>query len=208
MHRPSHFMRENPSEGFAVIREHPLAQLVVVDDAGRAHATPVPLIADTGTSRLIGHLARPNPLVTIGGGEALVVFSGSDAYVSPSYYPSKRTNPEVVPTWNYSTVQIRGTLTMHPDAQWTEWVVRRLTAHFESDHATPWSVDDAPENYVSKMVKGIVGIEIDIREMSVKLKLSQNKSHDDRRGVSEALDHRSPTERDVSAAMRELRPSD
>jgi transcriptional regulator len=204
MYRPPPFMVDDYAVGFELIRNFPLAQLVLVGDDGSLIATPVPLLADVDNGRLLGHLARPNPVATIERvqANALVIFSGDDAYISPNYYPSKHENPSVVPTWNYETVQISGELTVHDDAAWTEWVVRRLTNEFEHDQTAPWKVDDAPSDYLARMVRSIVGIEISINAMTMKRKLSQNRSAMDRRGVRENLRNRSTREQAAGNAMQ------
>ena len=204
MYRPTAFMVEDHRVGLQVIGQFPLAQLVIIDETGAPMATPVPLLADRDGTRLVGHLARNNPVATsTSPRDALVIFSGANAYVSPSYYPSKHDNPSVVPTWNYSTVQVRGVLVVHDDPTWTEWVVRLLTAEFESESTNPWQVDDAPHDYIAKMVGAIVGIEIGIVDMAVKLKLSQNRSESDRLGVTLRFDEGSPEQQAVAAAMRQ-----
>jgi transcriptional regulator len=203
MYRPAAFIVKDREVGSALIADHPLAQLIVVDTAGEPIATPVPLVEDADRLRLVGHLARANPVARQPGPRvALVVFSGADAYVSPNSYPSKHADPRVVPTWNYDTVQLRGTLTVHDDPVWTEWVVRLLTATFEGRTPTPWHVDDAPADYIAKMVGAIVGVEIVIDEITVKRKLSQNRSDADREGVRQRFSAGTPAEQAVASAMR------
>ena len=203
MYRPSAFMTDDPDDGFSLIARYPLAQLIVVDDTGTAVATPVPLLVDVESGCLIGHLARTNPCsATPGARSALVIFSGADAYISPDFYPSKVTNPGVVPTWNYETVQIRGVLTVRDDTAWTERVVRRLTEHFEAGRTTPWHVDDAPDDFIERMVRGIVGLEITIDDMVTKRKLSQNRNAIDQEGTSLRLAAGSPRDVAVADAMR------
>ena len=152
----------------------------------------VPLVhepSDTGLGRLIGHLARANPQwqETDLSKPALAVFMGPDAYVSPSWYPSKAEAGRVVPTWNYAVVHVRGALTFFDDAAKLRDAVERLTDHHERTRADRWQVSDAPERYVASQLKGIVGFEIAISSIEGKYKLSQNKSEPDRQGAIAGL---------------------
>lgn len=197
MFRPPAF-RADDDDAVELIRDHPLAQLVVVDADGAPSATPVPLVLRGDA--LVGHLARANP-VWRHPGRALAIFSGADAYVSPRWYATKEVDGKVVPTWNYVTVQVAGRLVVHDHPMWTGQVVSDLTDHFESGFTDPWSVADAPDDYVSAMVRGIVGIELVDLEIVGKLKLSQNRPETDRRRVAEAFATGSPAERAVARAM-------
>jgi transcriptional regulator len=152
----------------------------------------VPLVhepSETGMGRLIGHLARANPQWqnTDQSKPALAVFMGPDAYVSPSWYPSKAEHGRVVPTWNYAVVHVRGALTFFDDAEWLRAAVERLTHHHEGRRTDPWQVSDAPERFVAGQLKGIVGFEIAIASMEGKYRLSQNRSEPDREGVIAGL---------------------
>jgi transcriptional regulator len=141
-----------------------------------------------GTLR--GHLARANPVwrETLPQHEALAVFPGPQGYVSPGWYPSKREHGKVVPTWNYVAAQARGTLRVVDDAPWLRALVGRLTDRHESRSAQPWKVGDAPDDYVAQMLRAIVGVEIRLSALLVKLKLSQNRSAADRAGVVAGLE--------------------
>jgi transcriptional regulator len=152
----------------------------------------VPLVhepSDGGMGRLIGHLARANPQWqnTDISKPALAVFMGPDAYVSPSWYPSKTEHGRAVPTWNYAVVHVRGALTFFDDAERLRHAVEQLTDHHEANRADRWLVSDAPERYVASQLKGIVGFEIAIASIEGKYKLSQNKSEPDREGVIAGL---------------------
>jgi transcriptional regulator len=112
---------------------------------------------------------------------------GPDSYVSPAWYASKREHGRVVPTWNYITAHVYGTMTVYDDPGWVADVVRRLSDHHEAGRAEPWSVDDAPEKYVSGQLRAIVGVEIGIKRIEAKFKLSQNRPDADIDGVIEGL---------------------
>lgn len=170
------------------------AQLVTVGEDGLPDATFLPVLWEG--DRLVGHLARANPhwRRIVDGAPALAVVTGPDAYVSPGWYASKAEHGKVVPTWNYSVVHLRGTVRVHDDAQWLRGLVTRLTDHHESSREAPWEVGDAPEDYVEKNLRPIVGVEVVVSSVEAKAKLSQNRSDEDRAGVAAGLtrDGRSP----------------
>lgn len=191
MYVPSHFAEHDLERLGRFVDDHPLATLVVVRD-GRleAHHLPVlrlgPLAAG---SRLIAHAARANPLWRLAepGVEALLVFSGAAAYVSPSYYPGKAEHGRVVPTYNYAAVHVHGRLTCSHDELAKREAVERLTAHLEGTRAEPWAVADAPTDYVAAMLRGIVALEVTVHSVEARFKASQNKSLADQRGVARGL---------------------
>ena len=117
----------------------------------------------------------------------VVAFSGAAAYISPSYYPSKHETHQVVPTWNYRAVHVRGTLTCTHDRDAKLQIVEQLTRHMESQRREPWAVSDAPADYIEKMLQGIVGLTLTISEVTAKTKASQNRTPADQRGVLEGL---------------------
>ena len=100
---------------------------------------------------------------------------GPDAYISPGWYASKAEHGRVVPTWNYVTAHVYGRLVVHDDPAWTEDLVRRLTTKHEAYRDHPWSVDDAPRNFIEGQLRAIVGIELEITRVEAKAKLSQNR---------------------------------
>jgi len=153
---------------------------------------------------LRGHLARPNPQWRdlVDDVEALVSWTGDDAYVSPSFYATKRESGKVVPTWNYTLVELSGTLTVHDDAAFVRDVVTQLTVRHESGRAQPWAVTDAPSEYVDSMLRAIVGIELVVTRIEAKRKLSQNKNAADLAGVISGLSVGTPAEVAVATAMR------
>ena len=200
MYTPKPFAMEGPDAIRAHIEAHPFAALVVQRESG-IEAVHVPLLLDTDDGkRLRGHIARANGVFDAGleGAEVLAIFSGPQGYVSPGWYPSKRENPKVVPTWNYTAVHASGTLHFHEDRDWLLRNVGDLTDRFEADRAEPWSLDDAPRDYLEAMVRGIVGLEIKITRIDGKAKLSQNRPEEDRRSVIEGL------ERDGAEALARL----
>lgn len=121
------------------------------------------------------------------GGEALVIFQGPQAYVTPSWYPSKQEHGKVVPTWNYVVVQAWGRPQVVDDAAWLRTQIAELTATQEISREHPWAVDDAPTAYIDAQLKGIFGIEIPIERIEGKWKTSQNRPEPDRAGVAEGM---------------------
>ncbi len=168
-----------------------LATLVTVGEDGPL-VSHLPLLLDPAAGRygeLTGHLARANPQWRTSDlrKPALAIFMGPDAYVSPSWYPAKQEHGRVVPTWNYSTVHARGTLEVFDDPQRLAALVTRLTDLHEGRFAAPWKVTDAPADYLQKQLHAIVGFVLKIESLDGKLKLSQNRSMADRRGVVAGL---------------------
>ncbi|NWG24894.1 MAG: FMN-binding negative transcriptional regulator [Pseudorhodoplanes sp.] len=153
---------------------------------------------------LEGHLARGNPQWRDSdvSRQAVAMFMGPDAYVSPSWYASKAEHGRVVPTWNYSVICASGSLEFFDDETLLRDQVTRLTDRFESRFASPWKVSDAPADYLERQFKGIVGIRLRIEALEGKSKLSQNRPEADRAGVAAALrDGEHEAERSVAALM-------
>ena len=193
MYLPSHFEETRTEVLHALLRAHPLGLLVTQDGGGALAANSVPFVLDAdpagGPGILRAHVARANPLWREARAdvESLVVFQGPQAYISPSFYPSKAEHGKVVPTWNYVMVQARGQLRAIDDAAWVRAFVTRLTERHEAPRAKPWAVSDAPDDYIASMVKAIVGIELTLTALTGKWKVSQNRSLADRTGVAKGL---------------------
>lgn len=198
MYTPKPFAMDDPEAIRAHIEAHPFAALVVPRESG-LEVVHVPLLLDADEGEhgvLRGHIARAGGVFDTGleGAEVLAIFSGPQAYVSPGWYPSKAENPKVVPTWNYTAVHVSGTLHFHDDRDWLLRNVGDLTTRFEAGQDAPWSVDDAPVDYIDAMVRAIVGVEIEITGIEGKAKLSQNRLAEDRVGVAEGLREAGATE--------------
>ena len=200
MYVPDHF-RPSEADVAALLDNLGAAELITSTENGLL-ATYLPLLYEApaaGTSgetpddapmgRLMGHVARNNrQWKTPAIGEALVIARGPDAYISPSWYPTKREHGRVVPTWNYVTAHLHGRLVIHDDRDWLERNVRALTTRHETGREPVWSVDDAPSVYVEGQLRAIVGVEILISRIEAKLKLSQNRSKADVDGAIAGLD--------------------
>ena len=191
MYVPAHFAETDPGRIAGLVDAHPLATLVAqVDGRIEAHHLPfVPLDGVAAGHRLVAHAARANPVVRLGDAraEVLLVFTGAEAYVSPSFYPGKAQHHRVVPTYNYAAVHLRGELTCARDATTRRGIVEFLTRRMERGRETPWSIDDAPPDFVARMLEGIVALSFEIRSVEAKFKASQNKSDADRHGVAAGL---------------------
>jgi transcriptional regulator len=189
------------------IRNTGLATLVTMGKTDLT-ATHLPLLLDPDEGpcgTLYGHLSRGNPQCRDlqPDVQALAIFLGPDAYVSPGWYASKGQSGRVVPTWNYITVHAYGPLEVFDDSGRLLDIVDRLTKRHEAGQPSPWRVSDAPEPFVRAQLKGILGVRLPIARIEGKWKLSQNRNGEDRAGVADGLASSSePQDRLVSALMR------
>jgi transcriptional regulator len=191
MYTPSYFNDADLGSLHAQIEGARLAILVTASDSGM-QASHLPLLfrPDEGPhGTLYGHFAKANPQWkdVQRGAEVMVIFPGADAYVSPSFYPAKAEHGKVVPTWNYLAIHAYGHAEVFTDAQRLLALVSGLTDKHESGRASPWSVDDAPTDYIEKMLGAIVGFALPIDRLEGKRKLNQNRSAEDIAGVREGL---------------------
>lgn len=190
MYEPAHFRVDDRAALFEVIRAHPLAQLITAGPGGLM-SNPIPFVVSgaPGQEKLRAHLARPNPQwqELKAGAEPLVVFQSVEHYVSPSWYATKAETHKVVPTWNYIVVQVRGAAKVDDSPDWLHGQIDQLTRQHEGTRAQPWSVNEAPEPFIEAQMRGIVGVEIEIREIAGKFKLSQNRKLEDQQGVVAGL---------------------
>jgi transcriptional regulator len=202
MYMPELFAVTDPEEVELMLANPPLGCLVTRDADG-FFATHVPMVFDPVGRALQGHVTRANPHPERSGdGEALAIFQGPNAYVSPGWYPSKREHGRAVPTWNYEVAHVSGKLSWRTDVAWLRDHLTRLTDRFEAGRPEPWALTDAPEDYLQKQFAGIVGFELKIRDVQVKRKFSQNRTPEDRQAVIEALlESDEPSDRQVGAAM-------
>ena len=197
MYIPAHFAASDEAV-HDLLANHGAADLVTSTQDGLL-ATMLPFVyrPEVGVhGALYGHVARNNdqwrkPATD----ESLVIVRGPDAYISPSWYPTKREHGRHVPTWNYVTAHVYGQLIVHDDPSWVEDVVRLLTVKHETAKALSpaggpmWSVDDAPRQYIEGQLRAIVGLELVITRIEAKEKLSQNRDAQDRAGALEGLRH-------------------
>jgi transcriptional regulator len=204
VYQPAHgkFIVDQPEELLAELSAQVPATLVSLGPDGFLTSI-LPMLFYPADGVLHGHLARGNPhwRALERDGRVVAIFNGPDAYVSPSLYEEKRLTGKVVPTWNYSTVAVHGSVTTHPEPEWLLPHVRRLVERHEEGRAEPWSLDDAPAGYPETQVKAIVGLELRIERIDAKRKLSQNRSEQDIAGVLAAFRAGSPRERAVASEM-------
>ena len=186
LYTPDAFREHDLARQHQLICDYPLG-LLISARGDELRATPLPFALDAtrgplGT--LDAHLARANDhWRDLDGTPVLVVFQGPNTYISPGWYPSKAEHGKAVPTWNYVTVQAHGVARIVDDEVWLRRHVERLTDAHEAGREDRWRVDDAPADYVAGMLKAIVGIEIEIRSLDGKWKVSQNRTLSDRQGV-------------------------
>ena len=207
MYVPHFHAVEDDSEVRRLVAHLGSAQLVTVGPDGYPLATLLPVVWNRDT--VIAHMARANPHWTLipDGAPALLVVTGPEAYVSPTWYASKAEHGRVVPTWNYSVVQLVGRVRVHQDSGWLRGALDELVEHHEGPRPEPWRRSDAPERYIEGQLRAIVGLEVTIERVEAKAKLSQNRSDADRQGVIAGLRHEgSRSAHDVADQMEHERP--
>ena len=212
MYLPTHFAETRVDVMHDLIRAHPFGTLVVLTPDGldanhipfEVHQEPAPF------GILRGHLARANPVWKNFSAEvdALVIFQGAHAYISPSWYETKKEHGKVVPTWNYAVVHASGPLRVIDDRAWVRQFVEQLTDRHEAHRSDPWKVTDAPSDFVDTMTNAIVGIEVPIMQLTGKWKVSQNRPQKDRNGVVQGLRKNRTDDNASMAALVEQKQGD
>lgn len=191
MYIPNHFSETNREALHDVMRAYPLATLVS-HSSNSFDANHLPLhftqLSDA-PGMLSGHVARANPLCKeiIDGKDVLAIFHGPNAYITPSWYPTKASTGMVVPTWNYVVVHAHGKLRVRDDTDWLRTHLETLTAEQESAFEKPWQLEDAPSEFIDKLISAVVGIEIEIIRLTGKCKVSQNQALENQMGVMQGL---------------------
>jgi transcriptional regulator len=206
MYVPPHFTIDEAKVP-QLLAGHDTADLVTATPRGLI-ATFIPILYEPAVGAhgsMVGHVARSNdqwqaPVL----GEALMILHGPNAYISPSWYPSKVAHGRVVPTWDYLTAHVYGRLVVHDDPVWLESLVRRLTNKHEARSPKPWSVDDAPAPFLARQLREIVGVEVAISRVEAKAKWSQNRPGSDIDGVIAGLETTGHV--DAAEAVRAARP--
>jgi transcriptional regulator len=191
MYLPAAFREDRREVQFELIRAHPLGLLITGTNGGLM-ANPVPCMAyenEGAHGVLRAHVARANPQwqELAAARECLVVFQGPQAYISPTWYATKRETHKVVPTWNYATVHVWGRPQIFEDPTWLRRQIGDLTHAQENTRPQPWKISDAPVGFIDAQFKAIVGIEILIERIEGKWKMSQNRSEADRQGAVQGL---------------------
>jgi transcriptional regulator len=206
MYAPKQFQESREDVLLGAIGAIQLAVLMTPAE-GEIHVTHLPMIASRapdGALLLQGHVARGNGHRLAATGQPTVaVFQGPHAYISPSWYPSKNEHGKVVPTWNYIAVHAHGTLDAVTDRDWLLRHVAALTDRNEAGRAVPWSVGDAPEDYIDGMLNGIIGLSLTVSRLEGAWKMAQHRSPADRRGLIEGLAHSDDTAAHAVASVME-----
>jgi transcriptional regulator len=191
MYVPAHFSVPETEALHELINTHPLGILVANTPNGLdANHIPFEFDANVGEHGLLRfHVARSNTIWqdVKDGDEVLVVFRGEEAYVTPSWFPSKHEFHRQVPTWNYKVVHLHGRIKVCDDERFVRGMVARLTKTHEATRPEPWKMTDAPADYIQTMLQNIVGMEIEVTKITGKFKLSQNRELRDRLSLGEAL---------------------
>ena len=193
MYIPAHFAEQRIDVLHQLIQAHPLGTLVTLEPQGlNANHLPFEIAAPSAEApfgTLRAHIARANPiwknLATAT--DALIVFQGPQAYITPGWYEEKKRSGKVVPTYNYAVVHAHGPVKIIDDVQWLSALLQGLTSRYEAAQAAPWSISDAPEEYIQKMLAAIIGIEIPLTRISGKWKASQNRTAPDRASIAAGL---------------------
>ena len=182
------FNRADDEEGLRAFVAHMRSGWLVTNGKDAApSATFLPVL--WRDDRVIAHFAKANPHwreISLDP-QALVIVTGPEAYVSPSWYATKAEHGKVVPTWNYTAVHLTGLARVHEDPAWLRMAVEELTNEHERHREKPWHIADAPTSYIDGQLRGIVGVELLVSRVEGKAKLSQNRSQADREGVIAGL---------------------
>lgn len=204
MHVPKIFQQTDINQLENLIVNYPFASLVTHSESG-LEVNHLPLFLDKSTSKSVlqGHIAKSNPLwkTLKDKSEVLVVFHGPNCYVSPNYYPTKKENGRAVPTWNYVAVHVKGYLSYCYDTEFKLEMLNNLTFQHEQKQSKPWSINDAPEEYIERMLPAIVGLKIEVSEIIGQSKISQNQPEVNQQGVIDGL---SVTKQETASAIADL----
>lgn len=191
MYVSKHHAQPGPGEAQALIEAHPLGAWVVPGGEGLV-ANHVPFLLDRSRGpfgTLMGHVSRANPVWKLlpASGHSVVMFQGPQSYITPGWYPGKQAHGKVVPTWNYAVAHAHGVARAIDDEHWLRGMLTRLTAAHESSKQLPWKMTDAPADFIDKLLRAVVGIEIPIARLVGKLKASQDEALQDRWGTVSGL---------------------
>jgi len=197
MFQPSYFKQKNCQQMFKFIEYYSLASIVTMTSHGLiGNHIPMLVVKRVDGYVLQGHVARVNSLcVDIDDSvDALALFHGPNAYISPSWYPAKKKDPRTVPTWNYVAVHVGGPMSFFRDKDWLQGHLQNLSDTHENKVGENWKLSDAPDDYIDKMLKAIVGVEIEVKSIFGNTKMSQNHSRENRDGVICGLNELGQTE--------------
>ncbi|MGV2870603.1 FMN-binding negative transcriptional regulator [Colwellia sp. E150_009] len=204
MHMPKAFQQDDPVALHELMVKYPLASLIAYSATGiEVNHIPFFLNKSKGKLSLQGHIAKANPLWQnlTDKSEVLLVFHGPNCYISPNYYPTKKEQGKAVPTWNYVAVHVKGLLHYRFDTEFKLDMLNHLTIQHEQNQDKPWSITDAPMQYIQRMLAAIVGLEIEILSITGKWKVSQNQPEINKQGVVSGLSNEKTT---IALSMADL----
>lgn len=204
MHIPKVFEQTDINQLESIIVNYPFASLVTHSKNG-LEVNHLPLFLDKSAGKYVlqGHIAKANKLWKMlkDKPEVLVIFHGPNCYISPNYYPTKKEDGRAVPTWNYVAVHVKGQLFFSDDAEFKLEMLNNLTFQHEQKESQPWSINDAPEEYIERMLPAIVGLKIEVSEITGQSKISQNQSEFNQQGVVDGL---SAKKQEAASAIADL----
>jgi transcriptional regulator len=204
MHIPKVFEQTDINQLESIIVNYPFASLVTQSKNG-LEVNHLPLFLDKSAGKYVlqGHIAKANKLWKMlkDKPEVLVIFHGPNCYISPNYYPTKKEDGRAVPTWNYVAVHVKGQLFFSDDAEFKLEMLNNLTFQHEQKESQPWSINDAPEEYIERMLPAIVGLKIEVSEITGQSKISQNQPELNQQGVVDGL---SAKKQEAASAIADL----
>jgi transcriptional regulator len=204
MHIPKVFEQTDINQLESIIVNYPFASLVTHSKNG-LEVNHLPLFLDKSAGKYVlqGHIAKANKLWKMlkDKPEVLVIFHGPNCYISPNYYPTKKEDGRAVPTWNYVAVHVKGQLFFSDDAEFKLEMLNNLTFQHEQKESQPWSINDAPEEYIERMLPAIVGLKIEVSEITGQSKISQNQPEVNQQGVVDGL---SAKKQEAASAIADL----
>lgn len=188
MYRPSHFKVDDVPRLHGLMRAHPFATLLSEAPLSATHL-PTVTKSEGPLGTVECHFARANPhwRDLAAGKEVLIIFGGPQAYIAPAWYPSKQRHGKVLPTWNYSVVHAYGRPELREETDWLRHHLTELTAQQEAGRPQPWTLADSPTEFIDTMLRAIVGFRIELTRLEGKVKMSQNREEEDRKGIEQGL---------------------
>jgi len=191
------------------------ADVVSVESDGTPVSTLMPFIWDQSEMRdgyygkLVMHMAAANPQWQSmrSNNKALAIIRGQQAYISPTNYEKKFTDHKVVPTWNYQSLHLTGTVEVSEDRELLHQIVSELTDFHEADRKAPWAVSEADHDYITLELEAIVAVIFHVEKVEAKFKLSQNRSSEDQERIIADLEaSKIAGESTIASEMKRLKP--
>lgn len=205
MYSLPYFKENDPEVVKQFVREHPFAFIVGVDKNNKPVATQIPVFIDDrdGKMYLTGHMMKSTDhhQALMQNANALVVFTSPSAYVSATWY----SDPHQASTWNYMSVHAKGTLRFTSEDELMT-ILRKTTHHFENYNSASTTVlENLSEDYVQRLVKAIVGFEIEVHSLENVFKLSQNRDEQSFENIESKLDEKGSEGKFIANEMKKRR---